>query len=103
VVAANILGGRAVHDPVPYFWSEQFGRYVQYAGHHGEGDALLWRGSASDRAWTVCWLRDGALTAVLAVDRPRDLGQARRLMGRGAVLDPGLAADPSVPLKAAIR
>ena len=34
VVAANIAGGAEVYDPVPYFWSEQFGRMVQYAGHH---------------------------------------------------------------------
>src|SRR6185312_11367057 len=35
VVAANVLGGDEVYDPVPYFWSEQFGRMVQYVGHHG--------------------------------------------------------------------
>lgn len=45
-VAANILAGEQaqVYDPVPYFWSEQFGRFVQYAGHHGEADTLLLRG-----------------------------------------------------------
>ena len=29
---------RQVYDPVPYFWSEQFGRFVQYAGHHAAAD-----------------------------------------------------------------
>src|SRR5262250_1479789 len=38
VVAANVLGGDEVYDPVPYFWSEQFGRMVQYAGHHTAAD-----------------------------------------------------------------
>ncbi|MGH3152419.1 MAG: NAD(P)/FAD-dependent oxidoreductase, partial [Streptosporangiaceae bacterium] len=44
VVAANIMGGAEVYDPVPYFWSEQFGRMVQYAGHHTAADRLVWRG-----------------------------------------------------------
>jgi NADPH-dependent 2,4-dienoyl-CoA reductase/sulfur reductase-like enzyme len=105
-VAADLLsGGTDVppYDPVPYFWSEQFGRMVQYAGHHPVGDRLVWRGSPQDAAWSVLWLRDGVLVALLAVDRPRDLAQGRRLIGRGVSLDPAVAADPSAPLKSAAR
>ncbi|QUI31320.1 oxidoreductase [Streptomyces alfalfae] len=101
-VAANILGDTPVaYDPVPYFWSEQFGRFVQYAGHHAEGDELVWRGDPAGVAWSVCWLRDGALAAVLAVGRPRDLAQGRKLIEAGTRLDPALVTDPSVPLKKA--
>ncbi|GAA2988273.1 FAD-dependent oxidoreductase [Streptomyces fulvorobeus] len=89
------------YDPVPYFWSEQFGRFVQYAGHHAGADTLLWRGDPADAAWSVCWLRGEVLVAVVAVGRPRDLAQGRRLIEAGARLDPRRAADPSVPLRAA--
>lgn len=104
-VAANVLAGAPVqaYDPVPYFWSEQFGRFVQYAGHHGGADTLLWRGDPAAFAWSVCWLRDGALVAVLAVGRPRDLAQGRRLIESGTVLDPDRVADPAVPLKSTAR
>ncbi|MFH8987339.1 NAD(P)/FAD-dependent oxidoreductase [Streptomyces sp. NPDC017940] len=101
-VASRIIGETpAVYDPVPYFWSEQFGRFVQYAGHHAPGDELIWRGDPTTPAWTVCWLRDGALTALLAVGRPRDLAQARKLIEAATPLDPALTADPSIPLKKA--
>ncbi|OEJ51204.1 oxidoreductase [Streptomyces agglomeratus] len=101
-VAANILGGAPQdYDPVPYFWSEQFGRFVQYAGHHAHADTTVWRGDPADAAWSVCWLRDGALVALLTVARPRDLAQGRRLIASGALLDPDRVADPSVPLKSA--
>ncbi|MFB6888432.1 NAD(P)/FAD-dependent oxidoreductase [Kitasatospora sp. NPDC056327] len=101
--AATLLGTDAPpYDPVQYFWSEQFGRMVQYAGRHTGEDGLLWRGSPDGAGWTVLWLRDGALRALLAVDRPRDLTQGRRLIERGAVLDPVRAADPEVPLKSAL-
>ncbi|MER7518150.1 FAD-dependent oxidoreductase [Streptomyces sp. NPDC126499] len=103
-VAADILGETAApYDPVPYFWSEQFGRFVQYAGHHGAADTLLWRGDPADAAWTVLWLRGDALVALLAVGRPRDLAQGRRLIEHGTPVDRERAADPSVPLKAAVR
>ncbi|MGW6686848.1 NAD(P)/FAD-dependent oxidoreductase [Streptomyces sp. NPDC054961] len=91
-----------VYDPVPYFWSEQFGRFVQYAGHHGGADAPLWRGDPEADTWSVCWLRDGALAAVLAVGRPRDLAQGRRLIESGAAVDPAKVADPAVALKSTV-
>ncbi|MFD3757767.1 NAD(P)/FAD-dependent oxidoreductase [Streptomyces sp. NPDC058622] len=104
-LAANVLAGEPaqVYDPVPYFWSEQFGRFVQYAGHHGGADTLLWRGDPAAPAWSVCWLRDGALVAVLAVGRPRDLAQGRKLIESGTVLDADRVADPAVPLKSTAR
>lgn len=106
-VAANILAGAGageparVYDPVPYFWSEQFGRFVQYAGHHGGADTLLWRGDPAGPAWSVCWLRGGALVAVLAVGRPRDVAQGRRLIETAVPLDPAKVTDPATPLKSA--
>ncbi|MBT2384729.1 oxidoreductase C-terminal domain-containing protein, partial [Streptomyces sp. ISL-11] len=104
-VAQNIVLAPApgpAYDPVPYFWSEQFGRFVQYAGHHDDADELLWRGDPTGAAWTVCWLRDGVLVALLAVGRPRDLAQGRKLIERGAGLDRTKAADASLPLKSAV-
>ncbi|EFL31531.1 ferredoxin reductase [Streptomyces viridochromogenes DSM 40736] len=105
-VALNIVGRAsgeppAVYDPVPYFWSEQFGRFVQYAGHHAAADTTLWRGDPAGPAWTVCWLRDDRLVALLAVGRPRDLAQGRRLIESGTPMNPTLLADPARPLKAA--
>ncbi|UKY49661.1 NAD(P)/FAD-dependent oxidoreductase [Streptomyces inhibens] len=103
-VAENIARGEAegvVYDPVPYFWSEQFGRFVQYAGHHVDADELVWRGDPAGAAWSVIWLRDGRLVALLAVGRPRDLAQGRKLIERGVALDRERAANAAVPLKAA--
>ncbi|MEW2525220.1 FAD-dependent oxidoreductase [Streptomyces sp. NPDC047071] len=103
-VAAALVGeAPEAYDPVPYFWSEQFGRFVQYAGHHAAADELIWRGDPATPSWTVCWLRDGALVAVLAVGRPRDLAQARKLIDAATPMDAASVTDPAIPLKKAIR
>ncbi|MFC4030328.1 NAD(P)/FAD-dependent oxidoreductase [Streptomyces polygonati] len=101
--AANVNGGDERYDPVPYFWSEQFGRFVQYAGHHTDGDTMVTRGDPAGPAWSVLWLRGEQLVALLAVGRPRDMTQARKLITRSAALDPLLAADPSLPLTSVVR
>lgn len=91
-----------VHDPVPYFWSDQFGHKAQYVGHHTPADRLVWRQPADGRGFLAAWLRaDGRLTAVLSVDRPRDNATARRAIAEGATPDPDRLADPAVPLATA--
>jgi 3-phenylpropionate/trans-cinnamate dioxygenase ferredoxin reductase component len=112
VVAGNILGGDETYDPVPYFWSEQFGRMVQYAGHHSGADRLIWRGDPAGRDWAACWLAGSGpagpgtapgagerLAALLTVGRPRDLLQGRRVIAVGAPVDPARLADPGIPVR----
>jgi 3-phenylpropionate/trans-cinnamate dioxygenase ferredoxin reductase component len=102
VVAANVLGGDAVYDPVPYFWSEQFGRMVQYVGYHGDAERLVWRGDPAEPAWAACWLAAGRLVAILTVDRPRDLQQGRRVIASADPVDVARLSDPAVPVKEAV-
>jgi 3-phenylpropionate/trans-cinnamate dioxygenase ferredoxin reductase subunit len=100
VAAAALLGDTAAaYDPVPYVWSEQFGRFVQWAGWRA-GPPTVWRGDRAGRAWSVGWLDDaGRLTGFLSVDRPRDAVQARRVIDAGDQLDPDRLADPAIQVR----
>jgi NADPH-dependent 2,4-dienoyl-CoA reductase/sulfur reductase-like enzyme len=102
-VAATALGGSTAYDPVPYFWSKQFGNILQYVGHHLPGDQLVWRGDPANRAWTTCWLRNGQPTALLAVNRPRDVMDARRLLAERATFDLSLLADELTPIARCVQ
>jgi 3-phenylpropionate/trans-cinnamate dioxygenase ferredoxin reductase subunit len=106
VVAANLLGGAEEYDPVPYVWSEQFGRMVQFAGHLGPEPKgkLVWRGDpAVDAHWSAFWLdARSCVTAVLAVDQPRDFVQGRRLAEGDVPIDLDKLADPAVAVKASV-
>jgi 3-phenylpropionate/trans-cinnamate dioxygenase ferredoxin reductase component len=101
VAAATLLGTPAVYDPVPYVWSEQFGRYLQWVGWRSGDGPVRWRGDPDARTgWAAAWLDgDGRLTGMLTVDRQKDAMQARRLIDAGRVVDPDRLADPDVPVR----
>lgn len=103
LAAAALLGENVCHDPVPYFWSEQFGRRVQYAGDRANADQVVLRGSPKDPEWAVLWLEGDHLRAILTVNRPRDLMQARRALVAGCVVDLPAATDPGTALRDALR
>jgi hypothetical protein len=87
------------HDPVPYFWSDQFGHRLQYVGQHDPASTPIWREPGDGKGWSAAWLdTSGLLTAALTVDRPRDLLAARRAITAGATPDPVRLADPTVAL-----
>ncbi len=102
VAVATLLGRPAVYDPIPYFWSDQLGHTLQWAGFAKGADTVVRRGTpgAAD-GWAFCWLAGPRLVAMLTVDRPRDLVQARRMMAEGAEPDRERLADPAVPVKSA--
>ncbi|MFD6191797.1 NAD(P)/FAD-dependent oxidoreductase [Streptomyces sp. NPDC060275] len=94
---ANLLAGRTVESArsVPYFWSDQYGARLQFAGRRRVGDTVrVVEGGVNDGApgedgLLAHYERDGRTTAVLAVDRPRSFLRARRDLAR--------EADPAVP------
>ncbi|MBW8480896.1 NAD(P)/FAD-dependent oxidoreductase [Actinomadura parmotrematis] len=103
VAAATLLGQDAAYDAAPYFWSEQFGRMIQYAGSHAHAQRMVRRGDPADGTWAVVWLTGDRLDAILTVGRPRDLVQGRRIIAAGTPVDPARIADPQVPVRQAVR
>ena len=101
VVAAGIVGTPEVYDPVPYIWSDQFGTTLQWCGIPGPGVWIL-RGEPAGPSWSAVCLDEGRIRALLAVARPRDFVQGRRLATAGVELDPALVRDPGVQLKQAV-
>ena len=99
---ASLLGEEAVYDAVPYFWSDQFGRNLQYIGQHRDGDELVMRGEPSTDDWSICWLRDRRLVALLSVGKPRDISHGRRVIAARPPLDPLKLEDETLEVTEAI-
>ncbi|MFM7069172.1 MAG: NAD(P)/FAD-dependent oxidoreductase, partial [Actinomycetes bacterium] len=74
------LAGRAgtPFDPVPWFWSDQFDRKIQPAGRPASTDEfVVVDGTLEDRRFAALFRRGDRCTAVLGVNRPRHVVQAR--------------------------
>lgn len=80
---AALLGRPAPPVPgpaaVPYFWSDQYGARLQFAGHRRPGDLeRVVEGDPGSGPFVAEYHRDGVLVAVLAVDSPRLFTRRRR-------------------------
>ncbi|MEU9119798.1 FAD-dependent oxidoreductase [Streptomyces sp. NPDC048506] len=83
--ARNLLAGSTVttHRALPYFWSDQYGVRIQFAGRRGPTDTpRILEGSPDDRTFLACYERAGRTTAVLALNRPRPFMRLRRELAR---------------------
>lgn len=106
-LAADLVGDPApAEDVAPYVFSTQLGHELALFGLPGTADDVELRGAPTDDSgWTALWFRPGTgtCTAVLTVDRPRDVGAARRLFAGAALprLDRGLARDAGRALREA--
>jgi NADPH-dependent 2,4-dienoyl-CoA reductase/sulfur reductase-like enzyme len=77
---ATLLGaGEPAPTPVPYFWSDQYGARIQFAGSRRESDvARVVEGTCADRSFLVVYERDGEAVAVLGMNQPRLFTRWRR-------------------------
>jgi len=78
---ATLLGRGATVGPPrpPYFWSDQYGRRIQFAGAADLADELsVEDGSLEERSFLAVYRRAGEPVAVLGVDRIRPFTRWRR-------------------------
>ena len=99
VAASNILGRPAVHDRVPWFWSDQYDNKLLIVGLSQGHDQQLTRGDPATRSFSVCYLKGGELLAVEAVNHTKDSMAARRLIPERLRPNLDRLADPRIGLK----
>lgn len=82
---ANLLAGSTVvqHTDVPYFWSDQYGVRIQFAGSaHPDDHVRVVDGSIDDHCFLAHYEREGAPVGALAFNQPRAFGRARRQLAK---------------------
>jgi len=81
IAVRNLLAGRTVAqvDKPSYFWSDQYGTRIQYAGTAEPSDEVRFvEGSPDDGTFVATYHRDDTTTAVLAMNSPRLFTRLRR-------------------------
>lgn len=96
--AVALLAGRAAtpsFEPVPYFWSDQYGEKIQMLGRPGPGDEVVLVDGDLDGRFVALYTDGRRLNAVVAVSRPRQLMAYRSLLQRQASVDEALQVAAS--------
>jgi NADPH-dependent 2,4-dienoyl-CoA reductase/sulfur reductase-like enzyme len=94
--AENALAGAGASSSfssVPYFWSDQYDRKIQFAGDARQHDEMvIVDGSLAERRLTALFRRGDRLMACLAVNQPRSLIKYRKLLAGGVSWEAALTA-----------
>ncbi|HEY1000810.1 MAG TPA: FAD-dependent oxidoreductase [Streptosporangiaceae bacterium] len=102
VAARNMLGQREPFGDVHWFWSDQFDHTISSAGlipgSDGPGELVI-RGSLEQRSFSAFSLDGDRVRAVISLNRPRDVLDARRLIARDHRATAAQLRDESLPLK----
>jgi 3-phenylpropionate/trans-cinnamate dioxygenase ferredoxin reductase component len=99
-IGEAIASGARPYEELPWFWSDQYDVNLQYLGHAAEFDQAVWRGDRRTGRFSVFYLKDGLIEAVLAVNDGRTIRFSRELIRRRAPVPAGELASESSDLRA---
>ena len=72
---------REAYAALPFFWSDQYDRRIQFLGRaHPDDRTAVVVGSVDDRSFVATYERDGHLVAVLGMNQPRATMGFRKLL-----------------------
>ncbi len=64
----NAAGAQEVYDRLPYFFSDQFDLGLEYVGLGDPTDDVVLSGDVAARKFVALWVRDGRVSAAVAVN-----------------------------------
>lgn len=99
--ARHICGAPDAYAELPWFWSNQFHLNVQIVGMPARDHRVVFREYGNGNFAAFCLDQD-RLAAAVAVNRPRDIGESRRLISNAGRLDVEKLRDAEVPLRATV-
>ncbi|OZI77104.1 NAD(P)/FAD-dependent oxidoreductase [Bordetella genomosp. 12] len=98
-IARNLMDQPQPFTEEHFFWSQQYEHSLQAYGQ-AVGDCVeVIRGSAADRSLSVFSLEGKRIKAIISLNRPQDLMQARKIMAIAHEVTKEQLADPAFDLK----
>jgi 3-phenylpropionate/trans-cinnamate dioxygenase ferredoxin reductase subunit len=90
-IATSIVKGDTPYTKLPYFWSDQYDVNLEYRGHASGDDRAVWRGDRDGLSFSVFYVRDGLIDAVLSMNdsKTNELG-GKLIEGRRPVNEKAL-------------
>lgn len=97
--AAAMLGSAVDFDELPWFWSDQYNVNLQLAGLPSGHDTVVWRGDPDAFDCAAFYLRDGLISGVVGLNRPREVRATMDLIRGRIPVEPAALSDESTDLR----
>ncbi len=98
IAARNMLGQTTPYQRIPFFFSDQYGVWMEFTGDATDADRLVVRTLPGERQFIAFWLRDGYVAAAMNVNIRDAAGTLAALIATRRRIDPASLADPDVEL-----
>lgn len=99
--ALSMLGRHAVHDRLPYFYTDQYDLGMEYTGYTEPGgyDRVVFRGARDERRFIAFWMSGNRVLAGMSVNVWDVIEPIRSLIESGVRTDDAALRDPTVPVE----
>ena len=89
IVAARAMLGMDSDNHTPCsFWTDQYDNHIQVVGSISDDLNVICRGSMQDRGFMLFYLNGARIVGAMGVNRPKDIGIARRLIMANVEVEP---------------
>ena len=99
VAAKAALGHDVRYDELPWFWSDQYDVNLQILGLPARWPEPVVRGDPTSGSFSQFYLDGDRIVAIVAVNAPRDLRAAKKLVQTRKAVSAASLADPAVQLQ----
>jgi 3-phenylpropionate/trans-cinnamate dioxygenase ferredoxin reductase subunit len=97
-IATSIVKGDTPYTKLPYFWSDQYDVNLEYRGNASGDDRAVWRGDRYALSFSVFYLRDGLIDAVLSMNDSKTNELGGKLIERRRPVSESSLSDMAVDL-----
>ncbi|RZL14237.1 MAG: NAD(FAD)-dependent dehydrogenase, partial [Hymenobacter sp.] len=85
VAARNMLGQQQPYTAAPFFWTQQYGKSLRYAGHAEQWEAIIYHGDVAKQDFLAFYVQAGRIAAVAGMNRDADMIYITELLGKGCM------------------
>jgi NADPH-dependent 2,4-dienoyl-CoA reductase/sulfur reductase-like enzyme/nitrite reductase/ring-hydroxylating ferredoxin subunit len=88
VAARNMLGQQQAYAAAPFFWTQQYGKSLRYAGHAEQWDEIIYHGEVEKHDFLAFYVQAGRVAAVAGMGRDADMIYIAELLSQGRLPAP---------------
>ena len=86
--ARNMLGQRQKFTAAPFFWTQQYGKSLRYAGHAEKWEEIIYQGDVAQQDFLAFYVLENRIVAAAGMNRDADMIYIAELLGTSALPTP---------------